>query len=1267
MPPKKNKDEEDPLETESPPQISFNDLEKSMSTFSGDDTYGISTWIKDFEDVASLMQWSKMEKLIYGKRLLTGTARLFLRTLGTQDSWDSLKRELMEEFGCKLNSAAIHKLLAARKLKPSETLQQYFLTMKEMAMHGSIEDEALIEYIIDGIRDTETNKAILYGAANIKEFRKKLDLYSEIRKKMSMKTQHFSKPPATSAPRTFKDHKQLLKTRCYNCGDLDHQSPNCKNGIKCFKCNNFGHKSNECPNNTKKTLKIQELSTDCSLAPYKVIKMNDVEVKVLIDTGSDVNLIKMSHFNSVCGSQHGFDSSSVTRLTGIAEHEIQTKGSTIVKIQIDDCYFDTVIHIVDDDSIPVDIILGNPILNEVEVNFTATGVCTKKVLHLTTLDHEDEVPDVGNMKHFEEIQQMINDYNPKNHTKESDVELKILLTEETPVYQNPRRLSPLELDVVNKQIDEWLTLGIIKPSKSNFASPIVLATKKNGTYRLCVDYRRLNKNIIKERFPLPLIEDQIDRLKHAEFFTSLDLKNGFLHVKVNKESQKYTSFVTPQGQYEFQKMPFGLCTAPSVFQRFVNDIFRDIIQEGTALAYLDDLIIPSKTEEEGLEKLRRVFKKAEEFGLQFNWEKCNFLKRKITYLGYVVEEGQISPSKEKITAVANFPIPQNLKTLQSFLGLTGYFRKFIKNYSLIAKPLTDLLKKGIIYNFDENCERAFKELKAILCQSPVLRIYDPNLETELHTDASIDGYGAVLLQRNPKDNHMHPIHYMSKKTTPVEKKYHSYYLEIMAIVEAVKKFRVYLLGIRFKIVTDCSALTMTLQKKDLPPRVARWALMLEEYDYTVEHRPGTRNKHADALSRNPVKNVNILTDTASRLKRAQDDDLKIKLLKKVLEKEPYEDYCIENGVLCKVKNGIKLLVVPKRMQNEIIRKYHEKGHFGVIKTEELISREYYLENLKEKIKSVIDNCVECILVSHKKGRKEGYLNPIDKGDTPLSTYHIDHLGPLSSTHKNYKYLLTIVDAFTKFTWMYPTKTVSTEEVLDKLKIQQQTFGSPQRIITDRNASFTSHAFRDYCNAENIIHHVITTGQPRGNGQVERVHQIIIDILGKLTIDDPTKWYRRISAVQRSLNNTYHRSVQMTPFELLIGTKMRDNNDEILKLIQEESIQHFSEQREELRKKAKENIQKIQDENRKTYNKKRKQAQQYNVGDLVAIKRTQFVQGYKLYPKYLGPYEIVKKKRNDRYDLKKVGHGEGPNNTSSSADMIKPWIVDDLSHSSEADE
>ncbi|CAK1603490.1 unnamed protein product [Parnassius mnemosyne] len=1105
-------------------------------------------------------------------------------------------------------------------MKKDETYQQYFLHMKECALHGNIEDAALMEYVIDGIQDSESNKSILYGASNLKEFRKKLDIYKSIKEKTQTR-------PSVSTP--FAKNNKIK--RCFNCGDLDHQVPTCTKGIKCFRCNEFGHTGTQCNNKGKKTLNIQKTDTKIKTdkedkeleTPYKKIKINDVEITALIDTGSDVNLIKLSEVEKFMTEKAIYDKEKSIHLTGIAGKELNTKGLLKVKVLIDDYYADLEFHVVQDYAIPVSVILGNPILKDFEINFTRDGIFLEKISYLTLLAEEknnicdEHYPE--NKEIADKVTKLIKEYKTNAKKKESNVEMKIILTEEDPIYQSPRRLSPLEMKVVDEQIKEWLDQKIIRPSKSDFASPVVLAKKKDGTYRLCIDYRKLNKRIVKDRFPLPLIEDQIDRLKGAKVFTTLDLKNGFMHVNVHEESRKFTAFVTPQGQYEFMKMPFGLCTAPSVFQRYVNHVFQDLISDGTVLAYLDDLILPSETEEEGLEKLVKVFQRAEEYGLLFNWKKCHFMKREIEYLGYIIRNNELRPSKEKISAVSRFKTPHNIKSLQSFLGLSGYFRKFIKNYSIIAKPLTNLLKKDVEFNFDEECEMAFNELKRILCSSPVLRIYDPDLTTELHTDASAEGYGAVLLQKSPTDNQMHPVYYMSKKTTPAERKYHSYYLEILAIVEAVKKFRVYLLGIRFKIVTDCSALTKTLQKKDLPPRVARWALLLEEYNYEIEHRSGSRLKHADALSRNPV--CLILTEAAARLKRAQDDDPHISLLKKMLEKEPYQDYIMERGILCKEKDGTRLIVVPKKMQNEIIRKKHDYGHFGVRKTEELVSREYYVENLKEKIRKVIDNCVECILIEQKKGKKEGFLHPLDK-----------------------------------------------DETLDKLRVQQQTFGSPQRIISDRNAAFTSKDFQDYCEQEGITHYTITTGQPRGNGQVERIHQIIISVISKLSADDPTKWYKQVSKVQRYLNSTWQRSIGMTPFELLFGTKMKDENEKIMKLIEEEEVKNYNKQRNELRLKAKESIQKMQEENVKNYNRKRKKATEYKVDDLVAIKRIQFTQGSKLYPKYLGPYAVTAKKHHERYAVRKVGECEGPINTTTSADLMKPWVDEDVDeYSSESDE
>ncbi|GFU28921.1 hypothetical protein TNCV_470531 [Trichonephila clavipes] len=297
------------------------------------------------------------------------------------------------------------------------------------------------------------------------------------------------------------------------------------------------------------------------------------------------------------------------------------------------------------------------------------------------------------------------------------------------------------------------------------------------------------------------------------------------------------------------------------------------------------------------------------------------------------------------------------------------------------------------------------------------------------------------------------------------------------------------------------------------------------------------------------------------------------------------------------------------MQTELIKLAHEKGHFSSAKTEEIVKREFFIPNLSKQVQNVIINCVSCILANKKCGKKEGFLNPIPKEDVPLSTYHVDFIGPLPSTNKRYQHILTIIDAFTKFTWLYPVKSTTLEDALDKLKLQQKTFGNPKRIITDRGSPFNSKGFDDYCTEEKIQNLQITTGVPRGNGQVERIHRTLIPVLTKLSIDDSTKWYKFVDRLQRILNSTSNRSTKWSPFELLTGVTMRNREDLYLRnLLMEEMVEELQEQRNQLRQDAKRNIQKIQAENKRTYDRKRKKAPRYQKGDLVAIQRTQFGSG-----------------------------------------------------------
>jgi len=353
------------------------------------------------------------------------------------------------------------------------------------------------------------------------------------------------------------------------------------------------------------------------------------------------------------------------------------------------------------------------------------------------------------------------------------------------------------------------------------------------------------------------------------------------------------------------------------------------------------------------------------------------------------------------------------------------------------------------------------------------------------------------------------------------------------------------------------------------------------------------------------------------------------------------------------------LVVPRSTQQQVIRKAHERGHFAIDKTEALVKRDYWIPGLRQKVERIVRNCISCILAERRQGRQECLLNPIEKGGVPLDTFHVDHLGPLPSTKKKYAHIFAVIDAFSKFIWLYPVKSTATFEVVDRLRKQSIVFGNPRRLVSDRGFAFTSKEFQKYCRTEGIEHVLTTTGVPRGNGQVEQLNRTLIPLVTKLAAPKPGEWHKYIDAVQQCLNTTLQRSIGMTPFRLLFGIHPRTRDyPDMQELLQRELVISFEDDRDELRSEARKNIERVQRENKKNYDAKRKKAFCYRDGDIVAIRRTQQGPGLKFASKYLGPYEIIRVLRNDRYLVRKIGEREGPRQTLTSADSMKPWTHDD---------
>lgn len=442
-----------------------------------------------------------------------------------------------------------------------------------------------------------------------------------------------------------------------------------------------------------------------------------------------------------------------------------------------------------------------------------------------------------------------------NHTKHS-----IPTTSNVPIHTKTYRFPQIHEDEVKTQVKKMLDQDIIQPSSSPWTSPIWVVPKKHDAsgkqkWRLVIDYRKLNDVTVGDSYPLPNITEILDKLGHSQYFTTLDLASGFHQLEVQPEDIPKTAFSTPYGHYEYKRMPFGLKNAPATFQRVMDSVLCGL-QGERCFVYLDDIVVFASSLQEHQQKLEEVFYRLRKYQLKVQPDKCEFLRREVAYLGHIISNEGVKPNPDKIKAVEEFPVPKSCKDIKAFLGLTGYYRRFIPNFSKLTKPLTSLLKKDVPFIWGESQQMAFEQCKQLLINPPILQYPDFTKEFILTTDASMSAIGAILSQGEiGKDL---PISYASRTLNKAESNYSTIERELLAIVWAVKHFRPYLFGRRFKIVTDHKPLTWLFSIKDPGSRLVRWRLKLEEFEYEVVYKAGKNNTNADALSRLPVHNTNLI-------------------------------------------------------------------------------------------------------------------------------------------------------------------------------------------------------------------------------------------------------------------------------------------------------------------------------------------------------------------------------------------------------------------------
>lgn len=1270
------------------------DLDNVVETFTGDDNYSVASFIRDFEAGSRQFGIPEDDMGIIAKRFIRGTAKTLLRAVRA-NTWDDIRGLLRNEFTQIVSATSLHKRLAQRRKLPNETVLQYSVAMREIAASGQLDEVDVIGYIVDGLARDKNERLFLSGANNYGDLRGLLNRFQEMlnaspKVSLSNPTPYVGSNGGNSSGRVMNDTTARKQTpKCFNCNEVGHYAALCGKSKRpphsCFKCGSMDHQIAQCKMgqlNIKQEIANVENNTDeydfveqvslilCNNGSKQVIKLN-----ARLDTASPISFVQ----EKIVPIQFLKSMSRVSeRHVGLNNSPIYEIGVLNVSILFRNRITNNItMSVVRNGTMRSDVIIGRDfmrreglrLVSKFELKLLMSPKppelieenAIREILSIETepVTNSFEINEKLEKSHINFISELVKSCSGDHiELSNSDIELNIRLSKNETFHCAPRRLSVAAKDEVKTILDRMLDQGVIQPSSSAYSSPIVLIKKKCGATRLCVDYRALNKITLRDNYPLPLIEDQIDSLHNKNFFSCLDLKDGFHHVRVAKDSVKFTAFVTPLGQFEFLRMPFGLRNAPSVFQRFINNIFRPLIDANKILIYMDDILVATSTIEEHLKILAEVFKVIRENSLQLKLSKCKFLFEEIDYLGYRVNREGIQPNRQNLETIKGFPIPKNARDVHSFLGLASYFRKFIRNFATIAKPLYDLIRKDAVFSFTEIELNVFNKLKDLLLSEPVLAIYSSSDPTELHCDASSLGYGAILLQQK-SDKNWHPVFYFSKRTTDAESRFHSFELETLAIVNALNRFRIYLEGITFTIVTDCNSLALTLKKKHINPRIARWALELENYHYEIVHRGNERMRHVDALSRNMEIAVVESNSFEQVLAVEQGRDSHISELRSQLEIQEHSSFELSEGLVYRKSEDDKLLFyVPECLEDNVIRSCHDQmGHFGVDKVQNLIKKVYWFPKMKEKIKSFIQKCLICIQFSPNSGKVEGDLHNIPKGKLPFETIHIDHLGPLETSKQKHKHILVVVDGFTKFIRLFPVRTTNSKEAIACLTSYFQLFSRPIRIISDRGTCFTSKEFSEFVEKNNIKHVKVATASPQSNGQVERMNRIITPLLAKLA--DNSDWNKKLVQVEFCMNNSICRSTGTSPSILLFGVDQRGECCDKVKEFLTSRATEFRDL-EDIRKAASAKIEAEQCKNKIYFDSRHKQPHQYKKDDLVMVSNYDTTPGFnkKLLPKYRGPYRIDEVFPNDRYrvvDVENWQVTQRPYSGIHAPAQIRPWV------------
>jgi transposase InsO family protein len=764
----------------------------------------------------------------------------------------------------------------------------------------------------------------------------------------------------------------------------------------------------------------------------------------------------------------------------------------------------------------------------------------------------------------------------KTHLVEHDINTG----DARPIRQPPRRVPIALQPEMDKEIQRMLDTGVIKPGHSPWSSPVVLVRKKDGKIRFCVDYRRLNSVTVFDSYPLPRVDETIDSLSGARFFTTLDLLSGYWQVPLTEAAKQKSAFTTRSGLWLFQVLPFGLCNAPSCFERLMETVLAGL-QWTTCLVYIDDIIIFGKTEKELIDRMDEVFYRLKQAGLKVKPKKCRLFARKVEFLGHVISEAGIAMMPEKVAAIKDWPTPETVSELRSFLGTASYYRRFVRDFATIAAPLHKLTEKYKTWQWTNEQETAFKALKDAISTAPVLKFPVKGAPYILDTDASNYGIGAVLSQM--VDGKEMVLGYASRTLSKQEQGYCVTRREMLAVVNYCKHFRPYLFGQPFTIRTDHSSLQWLLSFKEPEGQKVRWLEQLSQYNYTIEHRPGKKHGNADGLSRRPCRqcgrddeveggaSVNKIALphrwTNDELQKAQRDDTELLLIINALESQQRPDpdttdawpraarqllsdwdrLTLTDRVLRRRwynEQGNELsqqTIVPRAFVRDVVEMGHNNvvaGHFAERRTRLRIQDQYYWVGMSADIRHWIRACVTCCARRPRPTRPH-HLVERQVVSAPMSRVALDICGPLNPpTTAGNRYILVITDYLTKWCDAYPMADMRAETCANLLvKEFICRFGIPEVLHSDQGTQFESDLWHEMCRLLGIRKTRTSPYHPQGDGQSERMMKSLADLLAKTTNENPVDWDLRLPFALAAYRSSVHSATGETPNRLMLGREV----------------------------------------------------------------------------------------------------------------------------------